>query len=101
MKKKNVLLGIIIGLTTMIYSCQSDLNDTVQNISSVETPTNAVKKYVDENTYIDLDVIGLSKEIASPSTRATIDLDKVAKMKAAIYRFYSNVELKMVFITAN
>ena len=52
MKKKNVLLGIIIGLTTMIYSCQSDLNDTVQNISSVETPTNAVKKYVDENTYI-------------------------------------------------
>lgn len=46
-------------------------------------------------------MIGLSKEIASPSTRATIDLDKVAKMKAAIYRFYSNVELKMVFITAN
>lgn len=31
MKKKNVLLGIIIGLTTMIYSCQSDLNDTVEN----------------------------------------------------------------------
>ena len=94
MKKKNVLLGIIIGLTTMIYSCQSDLNDTVQNVSSIETPINAVKKYVDENTYIDLDVIGLAKEIASPSTRATIDLDKVAKMKAAIYRFYSNVELK-------
>ena len=90
MKKKNVLLGIIIGLTTMIYSCQSDLNDTVQNVSSIETPINAVKKYVDENTYID----GLAKEIASPSTRATIDLDKVAKMKAAIYRFYSNVELK-------
>lgn len=94
MKKKNVLLGVIIGLTTMIYSCQYDMKDTVQNISSVETPTNAVKKYVDENTYIDLDVIGLSKEIASPSTRATIDLDKVAKMKAAIYRFYSNIELK-------
>ena len=41
MKKKNVLLGIIIGLTTMIYSCQSDLNDTVQNVSSIETPINA------------------------------------------------------------
>lgn len=93
MKKKNMLLGIIVGLTTIICSCQSELNDAVQDVSSIETPTNAVKKYVDENTYIDLDVVSLAKEIASPSTRATIDLDKVARMKAAIYRFYSNVEL--------
>lgn len=91
---KNILLGVISVLTIMIYSCQANLTDTVRNVSSVETPINAVKKYVDDNTYIDLDVIGLAKEIASPSTKVKVDLDKVAKMKAAIYRFYSNVELK-------
>ena len=81
---KNILLGVISVLTIMIYSCQANLTDTVQNVSSVETPINAVKKYVDDNTYIDLDVIGLAKEIASPSTKVKVDLDKVAKMKAAI-----------------
>lgn len=94
MKKRNVLLSLVIGFVTIVSSCQSDLNDTILNVSSIKTQTNAVKKYVDENSYIDVDVVGLAKEIASPDTRAVVDIDKVARMKAAIYRFYSNVELK-------
>ena len=77
MKKKNVLLGIIIGLTTMIYSCQSDLNDTVQNISSVETPTNAVKKYVDEYTEEMYATLLLPAGITSRTSIAYKDEDEV------------------------
>lgn len=78
---------------TTTYSCQADLDDTLQNISSVETNAATVKKYVDENIYIDLDVYQLVKDVASPKTRATVNTDKIAQMKAAIYRFYSHVQV--------
>ena len=48
MKKRNVLLNLVIGFVTIVSSCQSDLNDTILNVSSIKTQTNAVKKYVDE-----------------------------------------------------
>lgn len=78
---------------TITYSCQADLDDTLQNISSLETNAATVKKYVDENIYIDLDVYQLVKDVASPKTRATVNTDQIAQMKAAIYRFYSHVQV--------
>ena len=94
MKKLIFLWMLALTVTTVISSCQSEEENVVQTIATVQTETNAVKKYVDENTFIDLDVMALAKEIASPDTRAAVDLDKVAQMKAAIYRFYSHVELE-------
>ena len=43
MKKRNVLLNLVIGFVTIVSSCQSDLNDTILNVSSIKTQTNAVK----------------------------------------------------------
>lgn len=94
MKTINFSWIIALFIITTICSCQSELDNTIQNVSTIQTETNAVKKYVDENTFIDLDVTALAKEIASPDTRTAVDLDKVAQMKAAIYRFYSHVELE-------
>lgn len=93
MKKKIVLLLMAISFMTITYSCQADLDDTLQNISSVETNAATVKKYVNENIYIDLDVYQLVKDVASPKTRASVNIDQIAQMKAAIYRFYSHVQV--------
>lgn len=93
MKNKIILSLIAISFMTITYSCQADLDDTLQNISSVETNAATVKKYVNENTYIDLDVYQLVKDVASPKTRASVNIDQIAQMKAAIYRFYSHVQV--------
>lgn len=94
-QKKNFLFIIAIGLVVLIFSCQSESREkTAANVSSVAMQAGLVKKYVEENTYIDIDVVKLEKEIASPNTRASVDQDKVAQMKAAIYRFYNHVKLK-------
>lgn len=94
MKKQFLVWTLVLTVATTISSCQPKAENVMQTIATVQTETNAVKKYVDENTFIDLDVMALAKEIASPDTQAAIDLDKVAQMKAAIYRFYSHVELE-------
>lgn len=101
MKKKIVLLLMAISFMTITYSCQADLDDTLQNISSVETNAATVKKYVNENTYIDLDVYQLVKDVASPKTRASVNIDQIAQMKAAIYRFYSHVQVVNGFYKCN
>ena len=93
MGKFNLFIISVIGLCTMICSCHSDLDESLLNVTSIETKKSAVEQYVNENKYIDLDVVALSKEIASPKTRVSVDLDKIAQMKAAIYRFYSHVKL--------
>lgn len=74
-------------------SCQSSSKEDTKPATSTEVTTNNAKKYVDENTYIDLDVDALAKEIANPQTRATVDNEKQSQMNAALYRFYSHVKL--------
>lgn len=94
---KQYLLSIILCFATIFLfsGCQPDLNEAMQQISSVKTQPSLVKKYVDDNSYIELDVNELVNEIArSQMTRSvSVEQDKLAQMKAALYRFYSNVEL--------
>ena len=62
-------------------------------MGSVKTEVSAVQQYVDDNTFIDIDVNGLAYELASTNAENKVDADKVAKMKAALYGFYSHVTL--------
>lgn len=102
MKKKTNLFAIVFSLIAIICGCQSNMNESLENISSVETKYSDVKKHIDTNTYIDINVSELVKEVASPKTRSTVAVvDKVAKMKAAIYRFYSKVKLVNGIYTCN
>lgn len=93
---KNYIVPFTLGLAILfgISNCQSGINDSIQQVSTIETQPNLVKKHVDENTFLDVDVYGLVKDISNPQTRASTNQEQVAKMKAAIYRFYSNVQLE-------
>ena len=55
------------------------------------------KTLVEDNQFIDVDIIQLNKDLIDATTRSRhIDNDindRMAKAKAAIYRFYSNVSI--------
>lgn len=72
----------------------SDLKTILQNMTAVKTSRDRVKSYIDGNTYIDLDVMQLAKDIAGQELKGLATADNLAKMKAALYRFYRNVKLK-------
>lgn len=95
MKRHLSIVTLCLAVTFLFWNCQSDLNETMQQVASIETQPDLVKKYVEENSYIEIDVSALAKEIAKAQTTrsVSVDQDKVAQMKAALYRFYSNVEL--------
>lgn len=95
MKKNTALITLCLTTILALSSCQSDTHEIIQQVSSIETPSELVKKYMDENSYIELDVHELAKDIAKiPTTRtAPVNQEQLAQMKVALYRFYSHVEL--------
>lgn len=95
MKRHLTIATLCLAVTFLFCNCQQKSNETVQQVSSIEAQPNLVKKYIDENSYIELDVSELAKEMeeAKINSSGSVDQDKIAQMKAALYRFYSNVEL--------
>lgn len=95
MKRHLSIVTLCLAVTFLFSNCQSGSNETMQQVASIETQPDLVKKYIEENSYIELDVSALAKEIekAQSTGSVSVDQDKVAQMKAALYRFYSNVEL--------
>ncbi len=83
-----VLLMICIPFT----GCNTTNEKMIQEIAKLETEPNAVKKLVDENTYIDFDYQDLVIQMTSDK-RASVDKGLLAKSKVALYRFYSHVQL--------
>ena len=77
----------------IIFCCKSGKTSLFKDLGSVKTEVGAVQKYVDDNTFIDINVNGLAYELALTNAENKVDADKVAKMKAALYRFYSHVNL--------
>lgn len=87
---------IVIALVVFVYGlagCQSSEKTSskaeVQNVGN-----KSAKEYVEDNTYIDLDVNSLHATIATNATRSGAKGDDMARMKAALYRFYSHVKLE-------
>ena len=93
MKTMKQLIILSLGLITILFSCKSEKTNLFKDLGSVKTEVSAVQQYVDDNTFIDIDVNGLAYELASTNPENKVDVAKVAKMKAALYRFYSHVTL--------
>ncbi len=70
-------------------------------VSENNTHAASVKEYVDNNAFIDVDVEALVNIVANPDLRSSVNKDDVAKMKAAVYRFYSNVKIEDGYYTCN
>ena len=87
---------IFITLITFLYICNnSDSQDLLPIITKTKTNGQKVKKYLDNDTFLDVDVQALLKQKCIPSSRSTLnEKDALCKMKAAIYRFYSHVKIK-------
>jgi hypothetical protein len=96
MKLYKILFAIAIPL--LAVGCANDANEIVSDADSannIDTTKGLVQTYVENNTYIDVDVPSISYSLVNPSTRSvSVNEDDIAKMKTAIYRFYKNVSVK-------
>ena len=93
MKTMKPFIILSIGLTALLLSCQSEKTSLFKDLGAVKTEVSTVRQYVDDSTFIDVDVTALAQDLASTHSENRVDVDKVAKMKAALYRFYSHVNL--------
>lgn len=92
--KKFLFVFMLCLVAVVLIGCQSEAKDTVQQKPTAATVSDLAKKYVEDSIYIELDVYGLADDIAKSHTRsASVNQEEQAKMKAALYRFYSHVEL--------
>lgn len=82
----------------VIAACESEpgkASSITEVASLLETSEGLVRTYVEGNAYIDVDVQSITHAIMNPASRSEeISSDDVAKMKAAVYRFYKNVTVK-------
>ena len=78
-----------------LIGCQNNAtNNLIENPNEINEANTKVKDYVDNNTYIDVDVQALVKKTTAQDSRSNITEDDNAKMKAAVYRFYKHVLVK-------
>ena len=78
----------------LLAGCRSEANNVLDSVKDTEVSVELVKKYVDDNTYIDLDVDALVKGIVNQDTGFSVNEEYMAKMKAAVYRFYKHISVK-------
>ena len=78
-----------------LIGCQNNAtNNLIENPNEINEANTKVKDYVDNNTYINVDVQALVKKTTAQDSRSNITEDDNAKMKAAVYRFYKHVSVK-------
>ena len=86
--------SVVLGVVLLLAGCRSEANNVLDSVRDTEVPKELVKKYVDDNAYIDLDVDALVKSVVSQHTGSSVNEEDMAKMKAAVYRFYKHVTAK-------
>lgn len=91
------IYSIIIVLTSVLLlnGCNNNSNSYIKNSDNENTtqPMSA-KEYVENNTYINVDIIAISNALSNSLSRDnSISEEDMAKTKAAIYRFYKNVTM--------
>lgn len=82
-----------LALTLFVFSCSkddsiTDVNKNLLEANSVQSSVSA-KSFVESNEVIDIHIDQTNPQFAKDLS----DTD-VAKLKAAVYRFYSNVDVK-------
>ncbi len=95
MRKTDLYFFILftVGVLLMV-SCNSS-GGKLQNgaTDSGSSQKYSAKYYVDNNSYLDVDVVMLSRDLMNDTKsecKDSLDVD-LAKVKAVFYRFYSNV----------
>lgn len=82
-------------ITFCLFSgCNRDNKSVIPVESVLNIPVNKVqmKSFIENNTYLDVDIDQLSKAINSRS-RSNIDTTAMEKTQVALYRFYSHVKV--------
>lgn len=80
-------------LLLLLIGCTSESESVLQKIKETETPKGLVENYLDKNIFIDVDVNAIVQNSINPTSRSFSE-DDMAKMKAAIFRFYKNVSVE-------
>ena len=86
--------SVVLGVVLLLAGCRSEANNVLDSVRDTEVPKELVKKYVDDNTYIDLDVDALVRNVVNQDSGCSVIEEDMAKMKAAVYRFYKHVSVK-------
>jgi len=82
----------IIVWVIFFCSCGEDCHqDLISLVNTVETDGEQVRKYLDKDIYLDVDVQAVSASLRS-TNRSAGEMDELNKMKAALYRFFSHVK---------
>lgn len=84
----------------VVSGCSSNGAKTTV-VSEDNTSTTSVKEYVENNVFIDVDVKELVNTLSNPEINSSVNEVDLAKMKAAVYRFYSNVKIKDGYYVCN
>ena len=78
----------------LMVSCNSSGGKLQNGATDSDSPQKySAKYYVDNNSYLDVDVVMLSRDLMNDTKsecKDSLDVD-LAKVKAVFYRFYSNV----------
>ena len=90
--KKLITCIFVLSAFIVLSSCDSDSDPTaIQKIAAIKTEPTAVEKIINNNSFIDIDLSQISKQITMGTIAAKAE--DLAKTKADIYRFYSHVHL--------
>ncbi|MDE6522260.1 MAG: hypothetical protein K2L17_05535 [Muribaculaceae bacterium] len=86
--------SIVLVVVLLLAGCRGEATNVLDSVRDTEVPKELVKKYVDDNTYIDIDVDVLLRSVVNQNGKSSVNEEDMAKMKAAVYRFYRHVSVK-------
>lgn len=90
-----ILFPFLVGCCFLVGCGSSEDTKSQPDVSEgVATLPGAVEAYVSSDAYIDVDVSALEMGVVNPSSSASIDVEDIAKMKAAVYRYYKYVTVR-------
>lgn len=91
---KNFVIKLFVGLVIClgVGGCTSQDENFIQSVASVKTESAAVKRYIEDNSYIDVNIKKISHKLAAPKGNEVLETDLLNLVKAAVYRFYSHVQ---------
>lgn len=91
--RKNLTPVFVLALMLSFFSCSqddniTDVNKKLQEATSVQSTVSA-KSFVESNEKLDMQI-----NLKNPKYVKSLSDTEIAKLKAAVYRFYSTVSVK-------
>lgn len=89
--------SFLLIVSLLVVGCTNKVDVPAQEVDEIvvmKAPASLVQQYVLSDTFIDVDAKAFSEIITNPDSLSAVSSDDIAKMKAALYRFYKNVRLE-------